>query len=133
MPLRVAIDHDKRFVHVEGEGDVVLAEVLDYFNSLVTQNAMPYPKLVDATRATPRFSDDDVMQMGAWMSAYAVMEPRGPVAIVSVEEATTAMMARYINVGAGRRPIALFKTIDEARRWLEAQAGPKKPASDSSA
>ena len=44
---------------------------------------MPYPKLFDAREAEPELSDDDMI-LGARVSAYAVMEPRGPVAAVAV-------------------------------------------------
>ena len=80
MPVRFTIDHDKRYVTVRATGVVLLDEVLDYFDALVTQNAMPYRKLFDAREAQPQLSDDDVMVLGARVSAYAAYDPRGPVA-----------------------------------------------------
>ena len=74
MPVRFTIDHDKRYVTVRATGVVLLDEVLDYFDALVTQNAMPYRKLFDAREAQPQLSDDDVMVLGARVSAYAEME-----------------------------------------------------------
>ena len=35
-------------------GSIVLQELLDYFDALVVQNAMGYPKLFDAREAEPR-------------------------------------------------------------------------------
>ena len=65
MPIRYHIDHAKRFVHVEADGDIFVQEVLDYYDALVVQGAMPYPKLWDATKAVLKFSDDDLMTLGA--------------------------------------------------------------------
>ncbi|UYN97298.1 MAG: hypothetical protein KIT25_10330 [Enhydrobacter sp.] len=133
MPLRFDIDHTARFVHAVADGDVVLADVQHYFHNLITQGAMPYPKLLDATRAVPRFSDDDVMELGAWASAHAIMEPRGPIAIVAVDPETTLLIRRYMNVGVGKRPIALFKTVAMARTWLDEQVGAAAPLAPSNA
>ena len=33
MPVRFKIDHVRRFVDVEGRGEVVLKDVLDYFDA----------------------------------------------------------------------------------------------------
>lgn len=121
MPLHFTIDHAARFVHVKTEGEVVLADILDYFNNLVTQNAMPYPKLFDASDVVPKFSDDDIMQLGAWVSAYGVMDPRGPIAVVAVTDESIEIVQRFMNLGGARRPLQIFDTVDKARRWLEAQ------------
>ena len=48
MPVRFTIDHAERYVTVRAEGIVLLDEILDYFDALVIQNAMPYRKLFDA-------------------------------------------------------------------------------------
>ena len=69
------IDHEKGFVTVRAHGPIVLQELLDYFDALVVQNAMGYPKLFDAREAIPRLSDDDVMELGARVSAYAAFDP----------------------------------------------------------
>jgi len=122
MPIHLDIDHTRAFVHVEAEGDIVLQEVLDYYNALVVQNAMPYPKLFDASKARLSFSDDDFMTLGAWVSAYAAHDPRGPIAIVARTDETRDMMRRYMNLGGAKRPVRLFTTVAEGRKWLDGQA-----------
>lgn len=77
MAVAYRIDHEKGLVTVRANGPVVLHELLDYFDALVVQNAMGYPKLFDAHEAEPCLSDDDVMALGALVSAYAVYDPRG--------------------------------------------------------
>jgi hypothetical protein len=83
LPVDFEIDHTKRLVRIRAHGIVLLQEILDYFDALVVQDAMPYPKLFDAREALPRLSDDDVMVLGARVSAYAAFEPRGPIAAVA--------------------------------------------------
>jgi hypothetical protein len=121
MPVRFTIDHDERYVTVRAEGIVVLDEILDYFDALVTQNAMPYRKLFDARDAEPRLSDDDVMVLGARVSAYAELEPRGPIAAIASPVAAADVLRRFMNLGGAARAMRLFHSIDEARKWLAQQ------------
>ncbi|WP_428659905.1 hypothetical protein [Reyranella sp.] len=118
MPVQFEIDHTARFVTVRAYGVVRLAEILDYFDALVVQNAMPYPKLFDAREADPDLTNDDVMTLGARVSAYAAMDPRGPVAAVAVTKKASAILQRFMNLGGAQRPMRLFSTIEEARAWL---------------
>lgn len=119
MPIVCKIDHDRRFVHVEAEGLVTIDDVLAYFDTLVVENAMPYPKLFDASAAQAELSDDDIMTMGARVSAYALHDPRGPLALVAKDEHIVNFLRRFMNLGLARRPAMLFRRIEDARRWLE--------------
>ncbi len=117
MPISATIDHDKRFVTVQASGHIVLQDVFDYFDRLVTEGAMPYAKLVDARAAEPALSDDDVLMIKARISAYAVYDPRGPIAVV-VSEETRDLVRRLLNIDAAR-PAMLFTSSLAARRWLQ--------------
>jgi len=119
MPIRCTIDHDKRFVHVEAKGPVTMDDILAYFDRLVVENAMPYPKLFDASGAIAELSDADVMIMGARVSAYSLHDPRGPLALVAQNERIVEILRRFMNLGMARRPAMLFRRVDDARRWLD--------------
>ena len=68
----------------------------------------------------PKLTDDDVMVLGARVSAYAHLEPRGPIAIVSTNDETDLFIRRFMNLGGAKRPIRLFDSMDDAREWLMA-------------
>ncbi len=121
MPIRCTIDHDQRHVLAEAEGVVVLQDILDYFDRLVVEGAMPYPKLFDATAAQPELSDHDVMVLGARVSAYAAYAPRGPLAIVAGTEKVQDVVRRFMNVGRGERRAMTFGNVKAAREWLARQ------------
>jgi hypothetical protein len=128
MPLHFKIDHIRRFVDVEGRGEVALPDVLDYFDALVTDNGMPYRKLLDFRDVIPKLTDDDVMVLGARVSAYAELGPRGPIAIVSTNDETDLFIRRFMNLCGAKRPMRLFSSMDEARRWLsETPEAPDRP------
>jgi hypothetical protein len=118
VPVQYDIDHTERFVRVRAYGVVRLSEILDYFDALVLQGAMPYPKLFDAREADPDLTDDDVMILGARVSAYAAMDPRGPVAAVAVTKKAGDILQRFMNLGGAQRPMRLFASVEEARAWL---------------
>ena len=119
MPVDYEIDHTKRFVRVKAHGTVILQEILDYFDALVVQDAMAYPKLFDAREAEPRLSDEEVMVLGARVSAYAAYEPRGPIAAVATKPKAGEILQRFMNLGGADRPMRLLATVEEAMAWLE--------------
>ena len=45
-------------------------------------------------------------------------DPRGPVAAVAMGKEASALLQRFMNLGGGQRPMRLFGSIEEARRWL---------------
>jgi hypothetical protein len=119
LPVEYSIDHEAHLVTVTAHGKVVLEEILDYFDALVVQDAMTYPKLVDAREAVPALSDDDVMILGARVSAYAAFDPRGAVAAVATTPAAAAILRRFMNLGDASRSMRLFTSVDAAVAWLQ--------------
>jgi hypothetical protein len=124
MPLRWEILHPQKLVHIVADGPVTLKEMEEHFDAIMVADAMPYAKLFDATLAEPIFSDDDVMMMGARLSAYTATVASGPLAVIGQGVALQAAFKRFVNISPSRRPAALFKTEPEARAWLAAQAKP---------
>jgi hypothetical protein len=118
LPVEFEIDHQKRLVYARAHGAVVLKDILDYFDAVTVQDAAAYPKLFDARQMVPQLSDDDVMVLGARVSAYAAFDPRGAVAAVAATEETRNALRRYMNFAGADRPMRLFASVEEARAWL---------------
>ena len=118
MPIKVKIDHDTRWVEAVAEGELSLEDIEVFLDAVIVGDALPYRKLFDAREAEPRLSDDDVMVLGARVSAYEVHDPRGPVAAVAMGKEASALLQRFMNLGGAPRPMRLFGTIEDARRWL---------------
>lgn len=119
MAVEYSIDHNKKVVTVRACGVVVLKEILDYFDAMTVQDAASYPKLFDAREAVPQLSDDDVMVLGARVSAYAAFDPRGPVAAIATTATASALLQRFMNLGSADRPMRLFTSVEQAGAWLE--------------
>jgi len=122
--LRWQILHPQKLVHIVAEGKVTLAEMEAHFDAIMVADAMPYAKLFDATLAEPIYSDEDVMTMGARLSAYTATVASGPLAVVGLTDLVEETFRRFINISPSKRPARLFKTEAEALVWLTANPRP---------
>jgi CheY-like chemotaxis protein len=121
LVLRLEVDHGKPLVQVEVSGRVVASEVFEHINQLELENALAYPKLVDARRMQVGFSAEEVMQFAAAIAGLGGVEILGPLAVVATSDEATAMARRYIHLTASQRPAKLFSSINKAQKWLNAQ------------
>ena len=121
MPTHFTIDHETRFVDVRFDGVIVLKDVEDLCDTIVGQDALPYRKLIDGRTAVGKYDDNDVIALGARLSAYATMGPRGALAMVPADDVSLDLTDRLINLGPNGRPAKAFRSIEEARAWLLAQ------------
>jgi hypothetical protein len=121
VPVDFTFDHENRLVIATAHGRVVLQEILDYFDAVTINNAASYAKLFDAREADPQLSDDDVMVLGARVSAYAAFDPRGAVAAVAVTVEAREAVHRYMNFTGANRPMRLFTSVEDAHAWLLGQ------------
>jgi hypothetical protein len=119
MPVRYTIDHAKRFVHAVAENEVTLDDIETFLDAVMVAEALPYRKLFDGRIAFGKYTDQDLMQLAARISAYAAVEKRGPTAIVPARD-YYELAARFINLNKDG-PARAFLDVDDARRWLEAQ------------
>jgi hypothetical protein len=122
MPIRFTIDHAKRHVEAWAEGETGLEDFENFLDAVVVQGALPYRKLIDSRRAVGALSDDDIMMLGARMSAYTSgLGRRGAIAFVVASPAPSSIPARVINLAPADRPARVFRSEEEARKWLAAQ------------
>jgi hypothetical protein len=118
VPLNYKINPAERLVHVQAEGAVRLQDILDYLDEVAAGDAMPYGKLFDTSGAQFELTDADMMVLGARVSAYAAMEPRGPVALVVNDDPHNDLARRFTNLGGAKRPARIFRDVRLARAWL---------------
>lgn len=122
MPLKWEIFHDQKLVHIIAEGHVTLPEMEEHFDALAVADVLQYGKLFDAAQADPIYTDEDVMAMGARLSAYTATLKSGPLAVIGVDEKARTAFRRFVNISPAKRPARLFKTEAEARAWLRTVA-----------
>jgi hypothetical protein len=119
VPITWKILADERMVMARADGPVTLQEIQDYLDAVVVANAQPYAKLFDAGTMVLQLSDDDMMLLGARMSAYSsAFDTAGPLAFVATTLAVEGFATRFLNVASVRRPAKICKTVEEAKVWL---------------
>jgi hypothetical protein len=121
MPITYTIDHKARYVEAKFDGVLVLKDVEDFCDAVVAADALPYRKLIDGRTATGKYNDDDVMALGARLSAYANFSKRGALALVPAPDTSLELADRILNLGKDGRPAKAFVSIDQAREWLANQ------------
>jgi hypothetical protein len=118
MPLRWEIFHDQKLVHIRAEGRVTLPEMEEHFDALAVADVLQYGKLFDVTRADLIYTEEDVLAMGARLSAYTATLKSGPLAVIGLNDTARSAFRRFVNISPARRPARLFKTEEQARAWL---------------
>jgi hypothetical protein len=119
VPITWKIRAEERLVDARADGLVTLQNIIDYLDAVVVANAQPYAKLFDAGTMELNLTDDEVMLLGARMSAYSsAFAEAGPLAFVASTLAVEGFAKRFLNVSSVRRPAKLFKTVEQARAWL---------------
>ncbi|HTR86905.1 MAG TPA: hypothetical protein VMI56_20660 [Reyranella sp.] len=127
MPIEFTIDHKTRFVHAKASGVIRRTDLEEYLDQILIQGAMPYRKLWDCGKCEYRYDDNDMMLIGARVSAYAEVK-RGPTAVVATTRETIDASMRFFNLGGGgssRTDGKIFRTEREARAWLAQQPAPE--------
>jgi hypothetical protein len=119
VPITWKIRAEERLVDARADGPVTLQDITDYLDAVVVANAQPYAKLFDAGTMELNLTDDEMMLLGARMSAYSsAFAEAGPLAFVATTLAVEGFAKRFLNVSSVRRPAKLFKTVEQARAWL---------------
>jgi hypothetical protein len=122
MPIEFTINHDKRYVEARAVGDTTREDIENFLDAVVVQGALPYRKLFDGRLAIGKYDDNDVMMLGARMSAYnSSLEPRGAVAFLAPNQEASDLAKRFINLSKSERPARVFLSETEARKWLATQ------------
>ena len=119
MPLKWEIFHDRKLVHIVAKGRVTLPEMEAHFDALAVADVLQYGKLFDASEADPIYTDQDVLAMGARLSAYTATLKSGPLAVIGLNEQARSAFRRFVNISPAKRPARIFKTEAAARAWLK--------------
>ena len=122
MPLRWEIFHDQKLVHVIGDGPVTITDLEEHFDAMASAGAFRYAKLFDATRMKPVYDDNDVLRVGARLSAYTFTQPSGPLAVVGRGDIVRSAFRRFVNMSPSKRPAKMFRSETQARAWLASVA-----------
>ena len=123
MPISLDISPLHRTVVIAAIGYVTPEEIARNTQKLVEANVPHFGKIIDVTLSTSDLTEAQVEHIAAMLRG----DPgsgRGPVAFV-INPNRVGFAHAFADATKGERPVKLFRSLREARKWLEEQ--PKVP------
>ena len=121
MPFKVDIFPPDRMVVAVARGEISLADLMMFVKELIDSGTLPYRQIIDITSATSAIGKDELESIAERLRSVPVLKPRGPLAIVA--DSTRGELGRmFISLTSDERPVQVFRSIHEARKWLLANS-----------
>lgn len=122
MPFKVDIFPPDRMVVAVARGEISLADLMMLVKELVDSGTLPYRKIIDITSATSAIGQGELETIAERLRSVPVARPRGPLAIVA--DGNRGELGRlFMSLTSDERPVQVFRSIHDARKWLLANSG----------
>ena len=122
MPIQMEVFHPDRLVLGVGRGDITAAEYAKFLADIVQSGLLHYRKMIDVTSAfSATIGTEQLIAFDNSLRQSALGERRGPLAIVHDPERNLGVAEAFRALTSDARPVEIFRSIHEARKWLAAQ------------
>jgi hypothetical protein len=118
MPVRMDISPLHRLVVMVARGHIAAEEIAATTRQLVEANVPAYAKIIDVSQATSELTHEQVQKVADLLRGAPGDSSRGPVAFV-IDRERVGFADVFADVTHGERPIQLFKSLHEARAWID--------------
>jgi hypothetical protein len=119
MPLHMDIVPIQRLVVIVAHGEVTADDLANNVKELIEAHVAHYAKIIDVSTSHWVLTKEQIGQIADRLRGDPDSESRGPVAfIVSPEDEGFAHA--FAEITEGDRPVRLFHSLHDARKWLEA-------------
>lgn len=125
MPIYVTFYHLDQTMVGKTEGEVTLADLLNYLDDVEKAKAVGYAKIFDATAGQTNLMPMEREALQQRLAAYHAKygKQAGPFAVVAGADVLQRLGHLDALVrNADSRPVEIFMDIHAARAWLEVQA-----------
>ena len=117
MPIRLTINQPERLVLGIARGDVTIGDLAAFTREVAQAGLLHYRKLIDFTDGVPRLSERELEALATVLRDLETARPRGPLAIVaSTNHGSFGQF--FAEIDSEARPVRVFKSLREARPWL---------------
>lgn len=119
MPISLDISPLHRTVVIASIGHVTPEEIARSTEALIAANVPHYGKIIDVSLSTSDLTEAQVEHIAAMLRG----DPgsgRGPVAFV-INPNRVGFAHAFADATKGDRPVKLFRSLREARKWLAEQ------------
>ncbi len=117
MPVYMEVSRLHRTVTIVARGRITAEEVRGMAQRLADAQVRPFAKIIEVVGATTEFTPEQIVRLAELLRGSSG-EKRGPVAFVVHSERNLFPRA-FATATESEGPIRLFKSLREARDWLE--------------
>jgi hypothetical protein len=108
----------QRLVVIVAHGEVTADDLANNVKELMEAHVTHYAKIIDVSTSHWVLTKEQIAEIGDRLRGDPDSETRGPVAfIVSPDDEGFAKL--FSEVTVDDRPVRLFRSLHDARRWLE--------------
>jgi hypothetical protein len=118
MPLHMDISPLHRLVVIVARGHITAEEIAATKRQIVEANVREYAKIIDVSQGKSELTREQVQKVADLLRGAPADKSRGPVAFV-INPDRIGFANMFADVTQGERPIQLFRSLHEARAWLD--------------
>jgi hypothetical protein len=107
-----------RLVVIVARGHVTAEDIAAIKQQIADANARAFAKIIDVSQGRSELTLEQVRKVADLLHGPPGEASRGPVAFV-IDPAHVDFPSMFADATQGERPIQLFKSLHEARTWLE--------------
>ena len=107
-----------RLVVIVARGHVTAEDIAAIKQQIADAKARAFAKIIDVSQGRSELTLEQVRKVADLLNGAPGEAARGPVAFV-VDPDRVDFPTKFADVTQGERPIQLFKSLHEARTWLE--------------
>jgi hypothetical protein len=124
MPIRLDVFAPDRLVIGIAADRITVADLTDFLRQMQEGQLHRFRKIIDISNAQPDITQQELATFSEGLRIALKDTPRGAMAIVATDKMSD--LARlFSSVTGDGRPIDVFRSIHEARKWLNTNAFPR--------
>jgi hypothetical protein len=116
MPIHLEISRLNRLLVIVARGQVTPDEVRDLVKQMVDNEVRHFSKIIDVSGSSTEMGREQVEAMATMLRAEK--GTRGPIAFV-IHPDRQGFADLFADATKADRPVRLFRSLHDARRWLQ--------------
>jgi len=117
MPIHLDISDLDRLVIAVVLGEVTPDDIAEVVREFQKSERHHFGKIIDTTAGSSRIDENRLTAIAAFVRADPRAASRGPLAFV-VDPKRGDIAKKFAEMTAGERPVKVFTSLREARKWV---------------
>jgi hypothetical protein len=118
MPLHMDIVPIQRLVVIVAHGEITADDLANNVKELIEARVAHYAKIIDVSSSHWVLTKEQIDAIAGTLRGDPNSDMRGPVAFI-VSPNDEGFAQAFAGITEGDRPVRLFHSLHQARRWLE--------------